>query len=45
MGDLCIFVLDFFYLEYSGTRVLEEKFIEYSSIWMSSSLESLDVCC
>ncbi len=29
------------YFEYPGTRVLEKNEIEYSSIWTSSSMESL----
>ena len=38
-----LLLLAYFYFEYPGTRVLEKKNIEYSSIWMSSSLESLKV--
>ncbi len=41
----CVFnsmlIADFFNFEYPGTRVLEDKQIEYSSIWASSTLESL----
>ena len=35
------FHLCFSYFEYPGTRVLEKFLFEYSSIWMSSSLDSL----